>query len=346
MGKASSRKRAIWSLLLLGLLAGYAIKNASPSLQRYREAKDNIFGTTVMVDVCYAPEQEANLKPLYQDVWAFVEDIHWRMSIFNDISDVAKVNRSYGRPVTIGQDTYDLIKRSFDFTRNSGGVFDITVLPLIQVWKKMAKENRFPSKEEIRRAQEAMGEKNIEFRPGYQVQTRHPDTKIDLGGIAVGYSLDELIKIFQKYGFKNFFVDAGGDIYVGGKNCFGKSWRIGVKDPVDKSKIIDVVLLQDSGITTSGDYEQHYEIQGERFSHIMNPVTGYPRNAMLSSTVIAPTGTEADVLAKVVCLLDARTGLEFINHLGPGYACVSLEKLKDGRILKHESREYLKLKQR
>ena len=142
----------------------------------------------------------------------------------------------------------------------------------------------------------------------------------------------------------NFFIDAGGDIYVGGKNCSGEPWRIGIRDPRDRSKIIDIVNVADKAVATSGDYEQYYQIQDQVWSHIINPITGYPQKDVISATVIAQSAIEADALATALCVLGQDRGTEHINALEKPYASLIIVKCESETIKKFASEEYEKYK--
>ena len=130
----------------------------------------------------------------------------------------------------------------------------------------------------------------------------HPEARVALGAIAKGYAVDEAARILRENGVERFLVDAGGDVYVGGRNCEGNLWRIGIKDPRQPSRLIDVVEVTDMAVVTSGDYEQYYEIGGRRFSHIISPRTGYPQRDAASATVLAPSAQMADALATALAV--------------------------------------------
>ncbi len=190
---------------------------------------------------------------------------------------------------------------------------------------------------------------NIKLLDHNHIQLLNRDTMIDLGGIAVGYALDKVAKILRGKEFRNFFIDAGGDIYVGGHNCSGQPWKIGIKDPQKESNLIKVIYLQDASVTTSGNYEQYFEIQGAKFSYIMNPLTGYPQEEVMSATVIAPQGIEADSLATALCVLGSEEGIALINSLGEGYAgyIITHSKTQAGvNILKSQHYGKFKSKER
>jgi len=266
------------------------------------------------------------------------------MSNYNDRSDVAKVNRSYGSPAEIGEDTYGVIKDSIKFSGLSGGAFDITVEPLIKLWQASAKNNVMPTADELALARSAVGVRNLDMMEDGRVQVLHEGTSINLGGIAKGYAVDEAARILRENGMENFMVDAGGDLYVGGNNCRGEPWHLGIRDPRDSTKILDVVLLRNASVVTSGDYERFYEVEGKKWSHIINPKTGFPVEHVASATVIAPTAEDADALATAVCVLGAEKGVELLDSQGEGYSGLIVIRDDQGEITKHESAAYKKVR--
>lgn len=327
-------------LTVLTVLSGYSAP-ANPKEERikYGERRE-LMGTYAQIDTCLTDENEARARAAYRPVWARLEDIAWRMNVFDKNSEVTRINQSYPNPVEVQADTYGVIKAAAYYNKLSKGAFDITVWPLIKLWKKSEKEQRLPGFEEIRQVQESLGPDNIALLENNQIVLKHPETRIDLGGIGAGYALDEAAKIFRANGVNDFFIDIGGDIYAGGKNCEEKPWRIGIRNPEEESEIIDIVALSDMAVTTSGDYEKFYEINGRRWSHIINPVTGYPQKGVVSATVIAPTGIDADALATAVCVMGRPAGTEMINSLGENFASLILEPGVNGQFIREENQIY------
>ncbi len=308
-------------------------------LEKYKEAR-TLMGTIVQMDVCRDAGNAERTKVAYTKVWERLEEISWKMNVFDEKSDVAKVNNAFPESVAIDADTYQVLEKAVNFSRQTQGAFDITVWPLIQLWKKSERINQFPEYFRIEEILQAIGPDNIELLPDNKVRLRNKLTKLDLGGIAKGYAVDEAVRIFREEKIEDLFIDAGGDIYVGGHNCEGKPWRIGIRDPRDQSKIIDVLALSNVSITTSGNYEQYYKIQGEKWSHIINPVTGYPQKGVISATVIAPTAQEADALSTALSVLGEKQGTDFINERGAQYASFIITEQRENQIEKFMSKEY------
>jgi len=342
--KYSAQKKVKFLLavaLFLLLIFLFAQKTNNHKTTRYREAK-NLMSTDIYVDVCLDDDIKEKVPSAYKELWERLETIAWRMNVFDAKSDVAKVNRSAGKAVEIEEDTFYVIKEALMFSDLTGGVFDITVWPLIRLWKESEKKNLIPTDLRVNEVKDMLGSDQVELLGERTVRLKNSFVSVDLGGIAKGYSVDEAAKILRHHGIKNFYIDAGGDIYVGGKNCRGQNWRIGIKDPRDASKTIAIASLSDAGITTSGDYERFFEIDGRHFSHIINPLTGYPEDEVTSATVIAPNAMAADALSTALCTLDQTQAMKLIDDLGVGYAAITLIKTPTGVPKEHRSKEFKK----
>ncbi|VAX35472.1 FAD:protein FMN transferase [hydrothermal vent metagenome] len=330
---------AVKYLLLILLFTTGCAQAPQQTNNKYHETR-MLMGTIVNIDVCRNEHEQEDIQKSYQRVWERLEEISWRMNVFDEKSEVTQINNSNGNTVSIQEDTYYVLQRSMEFFKQTSGAFDITVWPLIKLWKQAAKNNRFPSQEELINVKKGIGLDKVELLEGNQVRLKNKETKVDLGGIAKGYAVDEAARIFREEGIDNFFIDAGGDIYVGGMNCRGQLWRIGVRDPRDKSKIFNVVEVSNAAVTTSGNYEQYYDIQGERFSHIIDPITGYPQKEVVSATVIAPDALNADSLSTALAVLGAMRGTKLINTFDYSHASIIMIKQDDGTIKNFKSNFY------
>jgi len=291
--------------------------------QKYTESK-MLMGTVVRLDTCTEEIKDRPIDVIYAEIWGRLENISWRMNILDEKSDVARINQAFKNPVTVGTDTHQLLKQSIKFSKLTRGAFDITVWPLIKVWKEAQSKNIMPTREKIMEAKDLVGAENIKLLPEAQVKLAKKGVKVDLGGIAKGYAIDEAARIFREHDIESFFIDAGGDIYAGGLNCEGEHWRVGIRDPRNTSKFIKIVAITNAALATSGNYSQFFEIEGQKFSHIIDPSTGYPQKGVLSASVIAPTATEADALATALMILRVGEAAVLINGFKGDYASLIL----------------------
>lgn len=318
---------------------GFLLLRSRP-LEKYHE-RNEMGKEIITIDVCVEPGTDTKkIARKLDDFWQNMRDIYTRMSNFIDDSDVGRINRSFKNPQKVGEDTIEVLNKAFRYKEMTKGAFDVTVRSLMELWWRAQKEDRLPTAEELADARAATRLSSVKILLGNRVEIIYPGTKVDLGGIATGFALDEAVKVLHKHGIRDFLIDAAGDMYASGHNCSRKPWTIAIRNPEDKSRIVDVVRVSDLSVSTSGDYERFYDIQGQKFSHIINPVTGYPQKGVVSATVIAPTAIDNDVLATALCILEPKEGSELIDSLGKGYASIIMAKGRDGQLKIYKSKRY------
>lgn len=304
---------------------------------RYTEQKI-LMGTNVQIDVCLDGDDTTKVAAAYTEIWDRLGEISWRMNVYDPKSDVSKVNGAYPEAVQIEQDTYAMLRRAIVYEKQTRGAFLISVWPLMKLWRSSQESQRVPDEARLREVLTQIRLEELVLLPDFRVARKNRTISLDLGGIAKGYAIDEAARIFREHDFRNFFIDAGGDIYVGGLNCRGEKWRIGIKDPRDRQSIIETVVVSDQAVTTSGNYEQFIMINGERYSHIIDPSSGYPQKDVVSATMIARTAEEADVYSTALTVLGKDRGIQLINEEHPDKACLILVRQPDGRVVRFQSR--------
>ncbi|MBI5150278.1 MAG: FAD:protein FMN transferase [Candidatus Omnitrophica bacterium] len=326
--------------ILVVLLAGCV--RAAP-LKRFSESRE-MFGSVVRLDVCYAPGQEQVLEQTVAEMWLRFEDIHGRLSVYDPASDMNRINYSFPDAVTVGADTWTLISDAAYYNRLSGGQFDITIYPLLRLWKESEKNGVLPTAEQIRAVQQLLGADKFELLQNNRVRVLNPGTQLTIDSIADGYAADEAARILRAHGFANFLVDTTGELYAGGHSCEGRAWRLGVNDPRDplRSTLVEAVSLENMSATTSGNYEHFYTIAGKRYSHVISPLTGFPHNEIVSATVIAPSTEFSDFLSTALCLMPVKKGIALVDSLGEGYAAMILVDEGGGKLARKASRYYKK----
>jgi FAD:protein FMN transferase len=305
---------------------------ANDTLISYEETIP-LFGKTVTVNVCYDLSQKKSLKSAYKAVWSRLEGINWRMNAEDTRSDIYLVNHSKGHPVQVGSDTYQVLQEAMNMYYFSIGTFDITIRPFMELLRRGEQatpycfEEKF--KEDIEKIKPAVGMKNVQLLPDRQVKLLNPQTRIDLGGIAKGYAVDEAVRILREFGFFNFYVNVGGDAYASGHDCQNKPWRIEIRNPMDQREIIDVVEIKDSAISTSDNYNNYYKIGYDKYSKIIPPDVGYKKirewspttaRMVVSMTIIAPVGIRADALATMSRFFENNQWKKLIDTWEEGYA--------------------------
>jgi len=252
-----------------------------------------------------------------------VEDL---LSKYKADSEVSKLNKIGKLKVSPG--TFYIIKKSKEFWRASNGAFDITVAPLIDLWGFTDKKYFVPDDTEIKNVISLIGSDKIILNDKDNViKFSVSGMKIDLGGIAKGYAVDCAVAKLKQKGINSCLINAGGQIYCLGDR-FAKPWKIAVRDPRGEN-ITGYLRLKNRAIATSGDYEQYFIKNNRRYSHIINPKTGYPADSgIISVTVIAPDGLTADALATSIFVLGKEKGEE----LAKNYAGVEVKIVEEGTV--------------
>ena len=207
----------------------------------------------------------------------------------------------------------DVLTASIRWARRTGGTFDPTVAPLLDLWDIPAGPHSPPSADAVASALVRVGWQRVSWdAAGRRVELG--GTSLDFGGIAKGYALDRAAEALRGAGVRDFIVDAGGDLFVSGAK--GKDrWRVGVQHPRDHDRLLRVVTPQEGAFVTSGDYERFFEWEGRRFHHILDPRSGYPASGCRSVTVWAPTALDADALATALFVLGPELGLALLKDV-------------------------------
>ncbi len=246
-------------------------------------------------------------------VFAEIRQVENLLSKYKEDSEVGKLNQ-LGK-LKVSPDTLYVLQKAKEFWQLSDGAFDITVGPLIDLWGFTDKKYRLPGREEIEKTLNTVGFDKIIFNISDNVvKFKLPGMKIDLGAIAKGYAVDCAVKKLKEHGIKSCLINAGGQIYCLGDK-FGKPWRIAIRNP-RKDGLWDYLELKNKAVSTSGDYEQYFSKGNKRYSHILNPKTGYPTDSgIISTTVIANDGLTADALATSIFVLGKEKGLELAKKL-------------------------------
>ncbi len=236
-------------------------------------------------------------------------------------------------PVPVSDDLFTVLDRAQELARQSDGAFDITIGPLVRLWRTARREQSLPATEAIEAAKKRGGWQKLRLDRDAQTATLlQSDMQLDLGGIAKGYAADEALSALRKRGIDRALVAAAGDIAAGDPPPHAAGWRVAIEsvDPSNHGPA-GIVVLKNQAISTSGDTEQFLEADGVRYSHIVHPETGLGLTRRLGVTVIAPDATTTDSLATLVSVLGPERGLPFIESL-PDTEAFIVESTSNGRI--------------
>jgi thiamine biosynthesis lipoprotein len=264
--------------------------------------KDNRVMMGTFVEIISPEQRAANIA------FAEIQRLDNLLSKYKEESEISRLNKT--GELAVSAETFYVIKKALDFWQVSDGAFDISVGPLMDLWGFTDKKYRKPQEAEIKKTLELVGSDKIILNfSNNVVKFMLPGIKIDLGAIAKGYALDCAVKKLKENKIKSCLINAGGQVYCLG-NKFGQPWKIAVKNPRGND-IVDYLKLEDQSASTSGDYEQYFIKDKKRYTHILNPKTGYPADSgIVSVTVIAPDCLTADALATSIFVLGKNKGLE------------------------------------
>lgn len=265
--------------------------------------------------VLYA-EDESVAKAASASALARFRQLNEVMSDYDPTSEVRRLSATSGsgQAVRVGDDLWRVLCRSKEIAVQSGGAFDVTVGPVVRLWRRARREEMLPDPDRLAAARAAVGHQWMELdRSAQTVRLTRPDMRVDLGGIAKGDAVDEVLRVIAGHGIRSALVDAGGDIGLGDAPPGRAGWVIGVA-PLELDARPSVFLsLSNVAIATSGDSWQFVEIDGRRYSHLVDPRTGLGLTDHSSVTVIAPDAITADGLASAVSVLGPKEGLKLID---------------------------------
>jgi len=293
-------------------------------------------GTFVTVCV-YAPGEDPAAAAV-DAALAEVARLEHLLSHFDPDSDVSKINRApYGAAVAVSQDTIECLTLAYDVSRRTAGAFDVTVGPLVMLWKNAGKSGVLPTPDEIAAVREKVSYEPLLIDPDARTVTLRKDgVTLDLSAVAKGFIMDKAAAVLRARGISAGFVNGGGDMAFIGQNPGGAKWRVGVADPFNPSAVVSKLFVPECGVVTSGNYQQFSRIQGKHYSHIIDPRTGWALDgdsAPASVTVVARDAGAADAWATALSVL-GRDGLKPAQDAGVDFL---MYFANDGKLVSFES---------
>lgn len=324
-------KRTAFSLatLIAVAVAAFIISKVNEGRIVYRSetfhVSDTIMGMTVETD-------KKGFDKLRQITREEIERFDKIINPYNRESEIYALNFTleHKTNVPLSPELSHALEKGLEYSQKSGGVFDISCRKLIKLWGFGSKEYRIPSSNEIEKALKKTGHEFVRLK-GNTLSGRIKGQMFDLGSFGKGMILDRLKEIYLSKGVSNFLLNYGGDVLSQGLNPKGKRWRIGVRHP-RKQDVMLVLESSDAFVVTSGDYERFFMSNGVRYHHILNAKTGRPARRVISATIAADKGLDADALSTIAFIQSTNF---FTNHFNYAYAHLVIE---EGGKLKHFSK--------
>ena len=238
------------------------------------------------------------------------------ISSWKPTSETSNINKNAGvAPVKVSDELFSLIQRALQISNLTDGAFDISYASMDKLWKYDGSMTQMPSKEAIKKSVAKVGYKDIVVDPqNSTVFLKNKGMKIGFGAIGKGYAADKAKKLLISNGVSGGIINASGDINSWGSKPSGSSWQVAITNPLNKNKAFAMLPIKDA-VVTSGNYEKYVTFNSRRYSHIIDPRTGYPSQGIISVTVFAPKAELADALATSVFVMGVETGIDRINQL-------------------------------
>ena len=318
------RFNALAAALGLGLAAGHAAPELELTKFVFEKAE---MGVPFRVSL-YAAD-EATARTAADAAFARIAELNGVMSDYDSDAELSRLSRTsgQGRAVRVGDALWKVLVRAQEFSARSEGAFDITVGPLVNVWRRARRKQELPAPELLAGMMARVGFKKLRLDPARQTaELLAPEMRVDLGAIAKGFACDEALAVLRRRGFPRALVGGSGDMAAGDAPPGEPGWRIEVAAlDVAGAPLPQVVFLRNGAIATSGDVFQRVEVAGRRYSHIVDPRTGLGLTDHSLVTVIAPDGMTADALSTTVSVLGPEQGLKLVEET-PGTAAHVVRK--------------------
>ena len=310
------------SSIIFILLLGYISCSNQPS---QIELSGFTMGTTYNIKIIPEKDSILSTKLIKQNIDSVLISVNYQMSTYLFDSEITQFNNHESTTsFTVSNDFSLVVERALHWSKLTDGAFDITIVPLLYLWgfgPGQASElgDIFPEEHAVQKRRTHVGYEKLTTNK-YYLQKKDPFIKIDLNAIAKGFGVDAVYSFLESIGMNNIMVEIGGEVRTKGENRKNEPWMIAVETPdlesVGSKTISWALPLESKAMATSGDYRNYYEIDGIRYSHEIDPRTGYPaQTGVASATVVATNCMDADALATALIIMGPESGLQFIEKL-------------------------------
>ena len=278
-------------------------------------------------DITIVAESQVRAQNAIDTAIAEIQRIEKCISSWDASSETSQINRNAGvQPVKVSNELFELIQRSLQVSAVTGGAFDISFASIDKVWHFDGRMTQMPSKESIQASVEKVGYQNLVLnRQEQTVFLKLPGMKIGFGAIGKGYAADKVRTLMKDMGIPAGIINASGDLTTWGYKSDGTEWKVGITNPLNQNKVFSWFPVVEAAVATSGNYEKYVVFNGKKYTHIIDPRTGYPATGLVSVTIFAKSAELCDALATAVFIMGTKTGIHMIDQL-PGVECVLVDE--------------------
>ena len=302
----------LWKKLTALLLAGILTGCSAPAEEMRQPVERSLFAmNTYMTFTAYGEDAQAAL----QEAEECIQQVEGLWSVTDEDSEIYQANHSGGQPVTVSEETAQIISFALEMAQRTGGALDPTIYPVLTAWGFTTDSKQVPSQQRITRLLEQVGYDRIRLN-GTELTV--PDgMELDLGAVGKGYTADLVTEILRRHGVSSALISLGGNIQAIGSRPDGSDWRLGIRAPWESGNL-GVLTVSDAAVVTSGGYENYFDDeQGNIYWHILDPSTGYPADSGLQSvTIVGREGKMCDALSTALFVMGAQSAEQYWRENG------------------------------
>ena len=302
----------LWKKLAALLLAGVLTGCSAPAEEMQQPVERSLFAmNTYMTFTAYGEDAQAAL----QEAEECIQQVEGLWSVTDEDSEIYQANHSGGQPVTVSEETAEIISFALEMAQRTGGALDPTIYPVLTAWGFTTDSKQVPSQQQIAQLLEQVGYDRIQLN-GTELTV--PDgMELDLGAVGKGYTADLVTEILRRHGVTSALISLGGNIQAIGSRPDGSNWRLGIRAPWESGNL-GVLTVSDAAVVTSGGYENYFDDeQGNIYWHILDPSTGYPAdNGLQSVTIVGREGKMCDALSTALFVMGAQSAEQYWRENG------------------------------
>lgn len=302
----------LWKKLAAILLAGILTGCSAPAEEMQQPVERSLFAmNTYMTFTAYGEDAQAAL----QEAEECIQQVEGLWSVTDEDSEIYQANHSGGQPVTVSEETAEIISFALEMAQRTGGALDPTIYPVLTAWGFTTDSKQVPSQQQIDQLLEQVGYDRVQLN-GTKLTV--PDgMELDLGAVGKGYTADLVTEILRRHGVTSALISLGGNIQAIGSRPDGSDWRLGIRAPWESGNL-GVLTVSDAAVVTSGGYENYFDDeQGNIYWHILDPSTGYPADSGLQSvTIVGREGKMCDALSTALFVMGAQSAEQYWRENG------------------------------